>query len=47
MTELDWLRARVMELERDCKLLRAEIEALQRLRHADLKAKAHDQTYYC
>ena len=39
VTELDWLRARVMELERDCKLLRAEIEALQRMRHAELEKK--------
>ena len=39
MTELDWLRARVGELEQDCKLLRAEIEAMQRMRHAELEKK--------
>jgi hypothetical protein len=47
VTELDWLRARVMELERDCKLLRAEIEALQRMRHAELEKKKNESAYYC
>jgi hypothetical protein len=39
VTELDWLRARVAELEQDCKLLRAEIESLQRMRHTEMKKR--------
>ena len=35
--EIKRLRAIIMELERDCECLRAEIEVLQRMRHAEIR----------
>ena len=35
--EIKRLQAIIMELERDCECLRAEIEVLQRMRHTEIK----------
>jgi len=35
--EIEKMRARIMETERDNKMLRAEIESLQRMRHTELR----------